>query len=482
MKNCVDSPLAGRWFSADSMVLKKELASYCHAVPVTRRENVCAAIVPHAGYSFSGRIAAGVYLSIDPTKLKRVVVLGPSHYVFLPNQVSVQEATHFRTPLGEVPVDTAFVEQLRRLPFVTYQARAHDREHSDQIQLPLIQSYLGPALPVVCLVCGQFGVAEAREAGAALRALLDDQTLVVVSSDFTHYGSNYDYVPFTQDIQKNIEALDMQIFAALAEKDLPEFHKRLERTGATVCGRDPLMLLLAMLPKQSVMTRIGYDTSGRMMHDEQNSVSYLGAIVTGHWNGCASAAQNMHDGRLSSEVCHQLLQFARQTLMQAFEKGERFAATQEPAHLCDALKAVRGGFVTLTLSGHLRGCIGEIFPRQPIWKVVREQALNAAFHDPRFASLSAKELTRVKIEISILTPPRPVASWRDIQIGTHGMVLNKNGRVAVFLPQVAPEQGWDLAETLTHLALKAGLPPEAWREGASFLVFEAQVVRERSAG
>lgn len=482
MKNCVDSPLAGRWFSADGVTLKKELAGYGQAVPVTRREQVCAAIVPHAGYPFSGRIAAGVYQSIDPTKLKRVVVLGPSHYVFLPNQISLQEATHFRTPLGEVPVDTAFVEQLRKLPFITYQARAHDREHSDQIQLPLIQSYLGPALPVVCLVCGQFGVAEAREAGAALRNLLDDQTLVVVSTDFTHYGSNYDYVPFTQDIQKNIEALDMQIFAALAEKDLPEFHKRLERTGATVCGRDPLMLLLAMLPKQSVVTRTGYDTSGRMMHDEQNSVSYLGAIVTGHWSERASGTQQAHEGHLSSEVCQQLLLFARQTLVHAFDQGERAAATQEPASLCEALKAVRGGFVTLNLAGHLRGCIGEIFPRQPIWKVVREQALNAAFHDPRFEPLRAAELARIQIEISILTPPRPVASWRDIQIGTHGMVLNKNGRVAVFLPQVAPEQGWDLAETLTHLALKAGLPPEAWREGASFLVFEAQVVRERSAG
>jgi len=479
MKICVDSPLAGRWFSADGMVLKKELATYCHAVPVVRRDDICAAVVPHAGYPFSGRIAAGVYLSIDPTKLKRVVVMGPSHYVFLPNQMSLQDATHFRTPLGEVPVDTAFAEQLRKLPFVTYQARAHDREHSDQIQLPLIQSYLGPALPVVCLVCGQFGVAEAHEAGTALRNLLDEHTLVVVSTDFTHYGPNYDYVPFTQDIQKNIEALDQQIFTAFAKKDLSEFHKQLERTGATVCGRDPLMLLMAMLPRQSSVTRTGYDTSGRMTHDERNSVSYVGAVVAGHWKAGDAATSSSVEGQLSAEACQHLLRFARQTLEHAFAQGERFAAAQEPVKLCEALKAVRGGFVTLTLDGHLRGCIGEIFPRHPIWKVVREQALNAAFHDPRFTPLSVAELARVQIEISVLTPPRPVTSWHDIQIGTHGVVLNKNGRVAVFLPQVAPEQGWDLAETLTHLALKAGLAPEAWREGASFLVFEAQVVHEK---
>ena len=86
----------------------------------------------------------------------------------------------------------------------------------------------------------------------------------------------------------------------------------------------------------------------------------------------------------------------------------------------------------------------------------------------------------IDIEISMLTPPRPVASWRDIVIGKHGMVLTKGGRSAVFLPQVAPEQGWGIEETLTHLAMKAGLSPGAWREGAEFLVFEAQVIQEKA--
>ena len=113
------------------------------------------------------------------------------------------------------------------------------------------------------------------------------------------------------------------------------------------------------------------------------------------------------------------------------------------------------------------------------WKTVREQALNAAFHDPRFSPLRADELGEIDIEISVLTPPRPVGSWRDIVVGTHGMVLSKAGRSAVFLPQVAPEQGWGIEETLTHLSLKAGLPSDAWRSGADYLVFEAQVIHEK---
>ncbi len=140
-----------------------------------------------------------------------------------------------------------------------------------------------------------------------------------------------------------------------------------------------------------------------------------------------------------------------------------------------AMKEKMGAFVTLKKRGVLRGCIGEIFPTRPLYKAVTAQAVNSAFRDPRFPPLSADELDDVHIEISALTQPKPVSSYNEIIIGKHGIVLEKYGRSAVFLPQVAPEQGWDLEQTLTHLSLKAGLPPDAWREDANFLVFEAIV-------
>lgn len=142
----------------------------------------------------------------------------------------------------------------------------------------------------------------------------------------------------------------------------------------------------------------------------------------------------------------------------------------------------RAVFVTLTLrsSGALRGCIGEIEPVRPLWQAVMRRAVDAAFGDPRFPPLAPEEFSNIRFEISVLTPMRRVSSWRDIVIGRHGMLLEKAGRSAVFLPQVAPEQGWTLEETLTHLSMKAGLAPDEWRDGAVFSVFEAVVFSEES--
>ncbi len=142
----------------------------------------------------------------------------------------------------------------------------------------------------------------------------------------------------------------------------------------------------------------------------------------------------------------------------------------------------RAVFVTLTLrsTGALRGCIGEIEPIRPLWQAVMRRAVDAAFGDPRFSPLAPEEFSNLRFEISVLTPMRRIASWRDIVIGRHGMLLEKAGRSAVFLPQVAPEQGWTLEDALTHLSMKAGLAPNDWREGAAFSVFEAIVFSEES--
>ena len=480
-KKVMVSPLAGQWFPSGERALREEIAERCKGIEAVRKRDVCAAVVPHAGYRYSGGVAAGVYLRIDPKRYSRVVVMGPSHYVAMHNRMSVPDATHFSTPLGELCVDTAFVARMRKLPFVTCQPEAHAREHSDQIQLPLIQACLATNLPVVCVVCGQFDATNLLSAAAAFRELLDDRTLFVASSDFTHYGANYGYVPFTKDVQKNLETLDMGIFDLFVRNDVTGFMKHLDETGATVCGRDPLSFLLAMMPSDAKVERTAYETSGKMLHDDRNSVSYIGALVCGSWSSAAKAnpAEAPQDGKLAPADCDRLLALARETIEQALKTGAARASSAEPKELTAGMKAVRGGFVTLNERGELRGCIGEIVPRREIWKVVREQAVNAALHDPRFPPVRADELGGIDIEISILTPPRPVGSWHDIVIGTHGMVLSKAGRSAVFLPQVAPEQGWGIEETLTHLSAKAGLPSDAWRSGADFLVFEAQVIHEK---
>jgi len=142
------------------------------------------------------------------------------------------------------------------------------------------------------------------------------------------------------------------------------------------------------------------------------------------------------------------------------------------------MKEKRACFVTLKENGELRGCIGEIFPSQPLFNSVITHAIAAAVKDPRFEPVGKSEIGKLVIEISALTPPKEVSSYKDIRIGTDGMVMKKGFRSAVFLPQVAPEQKWDLEKTLSNLSRKAGLSADAWKEGASYLTFQAEVFGE----
>ena len=142
--------------------------------------------------------------------------------------------------------------------------------------------------------------------------------------------------------------------------------------------------------------------------------------------------------------------------------------------------AKMGAFVTLNdrITGVLRGCIGEILPMRPLVEAVAARAVDAALRDPRFSPVQERELASLRVEVSALTPPKRVASWREIVLGRDGMTLEKIGRFAVFLPQVAPEQGWDLPTTLSYLSQKAGLASDAWRDGATFETFQAEVFHE----
>jgi len=188
---------------------------------------------------------------------------------------------------------------------------------------------------------------------------------------------------------------------------------------------------------------------------------------------------NPNSMELTAEDRASLLRLARGTI----ERYLNDRTVPEPRDLglrvTPGMRTIAGAFVTLHEDGDLRGCIGEIEPERELYRAVRDHALNAAFKDPRFPPLRAAELPRVVVEISALTPPVEAGSWRDIEIGRHGVVLSKAGRRAVFLPLVAPEQGWDVETMLGYLAQKAGLPRDAWREGARFEVFEAVVFGEK---
>ena len=473
------STIPGRWYPDDPETLGAQMRRLLEAVQVQKLPDTAALILPHAGFQFSGRTAAAGVKSANRV-YARIVVLGPSHYVDMPETLSVPRATHVVTPLGEIPLDTEFIGRMLEAPYVREIHEANTREHSTQMALPPLQA-VQHDFKLVPVVVGQCSEETIVRAAALLRGLVDDETLVVVSSDFTHYGPNYGYIPFSDDVPSRIARLDQGAFEAIRSLDFLRFMGYCRTTGATICGRTPIAILMAMLAPGTRATRVDYTTSGAVTGDYANSVSYLAIAFGGRW-GTASTATPPSMPTVAPVFSpverRQLLALARAALLDHLVNGRVPSPEALDKELGEKLQQPRGVFVTLKRDGRLRGCIGEIFPRQPLDRAVVANAIHAGTADPRFRPVTADEVGKLTFEISVLTPPVSVDGPGVVRPGIDGVVLRKQGRTAVFLPQVATEQGWDRTRLLTELARKAGLPPDAWRAGASFLVFQAEVFGE----
>ena len=458
-----------------------------------------AVIAPHAGYSYSGVCAASAYQTlfeqvvlagrIKNRRIKRVVILAPSHSVSF-SGIALPDYSAYETPLGSISVDREAVEQLsKKSPFWTV-PDAHDVEHSLEVQLPFLQSAIHD-FKMVPLIVGALTVQDYVTIAEELKKVVDRTTLVVISSDFTHHGKNYGYQKFTKDIFYHIRRLDSSIIEAILEKSYVAWDQLLRRTGATVCGRNCINLLLKMI-EQGVFGGIegrltSYYTSGQVsiakrhgfiahklfenVLDNQmaNSVSYAGIIFT---------QQKLVDlplkDRLTGYERRALLQSARDAIANAFRSGpSRLQELLLAPVLTPMLKTRSGAFVTLkTKDDMLRGCVGDILPKQSLYLTVLERAKSAAFNDSRFLPLIEREVRDVVIDITVLSVPEEVENYKNIVIGHDGIILKKGGRSAVFLPQVPTEFGWNLNTTLEHLSMKAGLSKDGWKHGAEFEVFE----------
>ena len=470
------SSLAGTWYSADADALGEQIDDFFEKASAKPIDNVTALILPHAGYQYSGRTAA-MGLKTTGRKYKRVVVIGPSHRIPMEEVLSVSRATHYETPLGQAPLDVEFINKLLKYPVFQNVPQVHKSEHSVQIQVPLLQ-HCQAGFKFVPIVAGSCSQETINKAGNILRSLLDDSTLVIASSDFVHYGSNYGYVPFKENIPAEIKKLDMGAYEYIARLDGPGFLDYRRKTGATICGYVPIAILLSMLSKPVEAHLVEYATSGEQAGDFTNSVSYLSVAFTGSWQAQPEAQQQKETSALTEEDKKQLLLLARKTMIYALQNRRVPDASDLGIAISDAMRPARAAFVTLKKNSQLRGCIGDIFPQRPLYKSVITNSIHACVNDRRFAPVSQDELKDITIEISALTAPAPIASPDEIRIGIDGVVLNKDGHSAVFLPQVATEQGWDVNQMLTQLSLKARLPADGWKEGASFLVFQAEVFGE----
>ncbi|MEX2524570.1 MAG: AmmeMemoRadiSam system protein B [Gammaproteobacteria bacterium] len=389
-----------------------------------------ALIAPHAGYPFSGPVAAHAYAALREARrrIRRVVLLGPAHRVYL-RGLALPGVDYFTTPLGPVEIDKEVVARIVDLPQVSVMEEAHREEHSLEVHLPFLQRCL-QGFQLLPLVVGD---APPEQIAEVLEHLWgEEDTLILISSDLSHYHDYETASAIDADTVEHIRNLELEAIGP---------HQ--------ACGCMPIRGLLHLIRKRNMTVDIlDVRNSGDTAGPRNRVVGYGSfAIYSG-------TALDVSQRRLLHEI-------ARASIYNGLRAGEPLQP--DPVDGRGALREKRGAFVTLKLDGRLRGCIGSTEMEQPLNHAVAESAFKAAFHDPRFPALSEEEFRRVDIRISVLIPGRELQFnseqelLRQLRAGTHGLTISAGDARATFLPSVW-EDVPDAEYFLRRLKQKAGLP------------------------
>jgi len=455
----VRSPaVAGLFYPAESPELSRMVDGLLANAPAQNIPRLKALVCPHAGYPYSGPTAAIAYKNLAGRGIQTVVILGPSHYAAFAG-ASVSEADTWQTPLGMVPLSAKAQQLARTSPFVPEPkcfvkrpawsrqsskpapAAGEDTpdtwEHSVEVQVPFLQRVLThfSILPVV------FGEVDPEPAARALAGVLDEQTVIVASSDLSHYH------PYAE-----ARALDNRCVQAICNLDINGMKTE------EACGKLPVLTLIYLARLKGWKAQLlDYRNSGDTAGDKSGVVGYAAIAFY----------EPVPESYAASER-KILLDLARRTLACATTNPALAGFEVNAKDLPPRLAETKACFVTLTEGGELRGCIGHILPREPLYRAVVDNARNAATRDPRFLPVQPGEAEKIKIEISVLTEPQPLPFISpDDLLGKltpaeDGVLLQIGPRGATFLPQVW-EQLPDKVEFLNHLAQKAGCAPNDWR-------------------
>ena len=454
---------AGRFYESDARLLGHEVDSLLarHAQR-TGDEDVAALIVPHAGYYFSGNVAASAYARLHPEKkYKRIFLLGPSHHEWLDGASVNGEVDYYATPLGDVKVDRETARQLIQTDSVfSYQPKAHDREHCLEVQLPFLQRHLGEVPPIVPIIISTNDFSKLKRMAEVLKPWFTDENLFIISSDFSHYPSYTDACEVDAKTGEAVASGDVEQFIATIEANARSGKRNL---ATSACGEFPIITLMLMLNGQYQVKHIMYQNSGDIGdHDHSRVVGYHSFAVV-----------RKSGFSLSDEEKDMLKKIAYESIKDSLD-GKNIAQPALNSKL-SALNCKCGAFVSLHKQGRLRGCIGHFGEDVPLHEIVAEMARAAAFEDPRFPPVHREELGDIDIEISVLTPMRRIQSLDEFQLHKHGIYIRKGYRSGTFLPQVADEVNWTKEEFVGHCSQdKAGLGWDGWRD-AELYVYEAIV-------
>ncbi len=462
-----EAKVAGEFYPDEAKELRSLIKELLKRQPEpTKKRKPRVLIVPHAGYQYSGLIAANAYKQLQGTQYDGVVVVAFTHrQQFSGSSVDKREA--YATPLGEIPVNQEAAAILRTYPGVDFVESAHaSSEHSLEVELPFLQVVLG-RFRLIPVLMGGVDLEDASRLATALKGLSrQGDYLFVFSTDLSHYHS-YD----------DANRIDEQTIKAILEESPQGISQLFDGNKVEACGRGPIVTSLFLAQKLGYLQRelLYHANSGDTWGPATKVVGYAAIAM---YEQSAKAQPK----RLSQAAGKALVKAARTAINMQLNPDKyknRLVALWPAGSQAELAKAKNGVFVTLrTRNKQLRGCIGRIQSAAPLTTTLPLVAIDAALHDQRFSPVGPGELDELHIEVSVLTTPVAVSGVEAIVPGRDGVILESQGHSGVFLPQVWDETGWTQVEFLRELSSqKAGLSPDAW-QNSTLRTFQAQVFEE----
>ena len=463
--------VAGSFYPGEKSALESSLKElFSQSRPAELEGKIQTLILPHAGYSYSGLVAASGYKSIPKeAKYSNIFIIASSHREKFKGN-SVYSAGNYVTPLGEARVNQKIANDLiDNNKEIFFLKQAHDREHSIEVQVPFIQYYFDKTPLIIPIVMGSSSMAAARDLATALLPYFVPENLFIISSDFSHYPNYKDAIRIDKITGDAILKKDPEHFYNIMRKNSQE---PIPNLSTPSCGWSSIMTMLYMSERREDLkiSPILYRNSGDVPIGNKDRVVGYWAMA-GH-----EIPQKPTQFSLGDQDKQILLDLSRSTLETYLHSGILFDV--HIANLPVILKEPAGAFVSLYMGGKLRGCIGNFSPTRPLFQVVQEMTLAAAMRDQRFAPVESSEMEYIEIEISVLSPMKKISSIKEFQLGKHGIYMTKDGQSGTYLPQVAEGTGWSAEEFLGHCAReKAGIGWDGWRD-ADLYIYEAIVFGE----
>jgi len=468
-KNIRQTSFAGQYYPAEVDLLRYKIENYLSGVEENEAKgDIKAIIVPHASYEFSANVAALGFKLLQGKKINTAIIISNSHADYF-DEIVIDNVDAWQIPMGVVGIDKELAEKLVATnETIQFSGEFFGQDQTLEVQVPFLQSVVEGEFKILPIYFGNTDNSNYQALVEALAKNIGDDDVLIISTDMSHYPVYEDANRIDKETLNKIKTCNVEELEKYAKGIL---NQGIAGEQTVLCGIDGVKTAMVMAKALNWEAEIlGYENSGDAIGigDQKRVVGY-GAIAF-----FTKTDNGQQIDELNNKQKEQLLDIAKETVENFVKNGKisEFKINDE------RLKRQEGAFVTIKKKEQLRGCIGQIIPsKEPLWQVVRDMAIEACSKDYRFDSIDKKELSELEYEISVLSAPEKINSWKDIEMGKHGVIVKKDGRSGVFLPQVADETGWSQEEFLSQLCLqKAGLEPDCYKnKDTELLVFTVQV-------